>query len=179
MTAPRAPMVNFVVYDPATRRLHHSGRCPADVLDIQADGIANAEVMKVDELPENNSDVLVHRGWRRCVSRLLRDTEMDARLALLVIEAEARIDAHFSARIAQVIGPLGQVHALKRAQAEAGAGPLVADEADRAAILVRASEQDAELAALDAERRALKARVREAADPQQIEAPLALLTAEH
>lgn len=84
-----------------------------------------------------------------------------------------QIDAHFARLIAAEIGPLGALHALKRAQAEAGVGVLI--DSDRAAVLERAAEQDDRLAALDRRRRQMKAEVRAAvtaADIKQILAEL-------
>lgn len=171
-------MVSFVVYDPKTRRIHFPGRCPAELLSVQADSVPGAEVMEVGECPEHPEDWLVHRGWKRLVPRKLLKREAGERLGFAMLEAEAQIDQWFAQRMAFLIGPMAPLHALKRAQAEAGGGALVADDADREAILERAAEQDAALSALDAQRRDLKAQVRAAATPEQIAAPLAQLTTE-
>ncbi|MCO6050830.1 hypothetical protein NGM99_13685 [Mesorhizobium sp. RP14(2022)] len=175
---PRDIRVCFVVYDIKTRDILFPGKCPPDLLDAQADGIEGAAVMEVAELPENVADWRPHLGWRKLVPRRLLKREAVDRLSLAVLDAETRIDQWFAGRIAMLIGPMAPLHALKRAQAETGGGALVADDADRQAILARAAEQDAQLAALDAQRRELKAQVRAAANPEQIAVPLALLTTE-
>lgn len=79
------------------------------------------------------------------------------------------IDQHYAARIDTVLGPMAALHMLKRI---VPAGELVAD---REAILQRAAEQDAELAAIDRERRDLKAAVRAAASSNEIKALIAHL----
>ncbi len=79
------------------------------------------------------------------------------------------IDRHYAARIDAVLGPMAALHMLKRI---VPAGELVAD---REAILQRAAEQDAELAAIDRERRDLKAVVRAAASSNEIKALIAHL----
>ncbi len=75
-------------------------------------------------------------------------------------EALGRLDREFARRMAEIAGPLADLHAEKRRQAEAGGGPLVADETDRLAILDNAAQQDTALAALETERRAIKALIR-------------------
>lgn len=79
------------------------------------------------------------------------------------------IDRHYAARIDTVLGPMAALHMLKRI---VPAGELVAD---REAILQRAAEQDAELAAIDRERRDLKAAVRAAVSSTEIKALIAHL----
>ncbi|WP_295808876.1 hypothetical protein [uncultured Nitratireductor sp.] len=79
------------------------------------------------------------------------------------------IDKHYAARIDAILGPMAALHLLKRI---VPAGDLVAD---KDAILVRAAEQDAELAAVDKERRDLKASVRSATASDEIKALIAHL----
>ncbi|MBN8241857.1 hypothetical protein JF546_02390 [Nitratireductor aquimarinus] len=79
------------------------------------------------------------------------------------------IDRYYAARIDAVLGPMAALHILKRI---VPAGELVAD---REAIVQRATEQDAELAAIDRERRDLKAAVRAAASSNEIKALIAHL----
>ncbi|EKF17054.1 hypothetical protein [Nitratireductor pacificus] len=74
------------------------------------------------------------------------------------------IDQHFAARIDTVLGPLAALHLLKRIVPD---GHLVPD---RDAVVRRAAEQDAELAAIDHARRVLKADVRAAATSDEIRA---------
>lgn len=97
-----------------------------------------------------------------------------SRAAIARDPALTAIDKHFAKLIAAEIGPLGALHALKRAQAEAGVGALVAD--DRDAVLVRAAEQDARLAEIDQVRLSLKRRVRAASAAAEITAILAELS---
>jgi len=77
-----------------------------------------------------------------------------------------RIDRHYSRLVAEEIGPLGALHALKRAQAIAGGGPLL--DGDAAAVLDRATAQDERLAGLDRARRAMKSAVRAATTSAEI-----------
>lgn len=84
--------------------------------------------------------------------------------------AIARLDKEFARRMDDLAGPLASLHAEKRRQAEAGGGPLVADEADRLAILDNAARQEAALAEMETERRAIKAAIRAAATLAELEA---------
>lgn len=90
--------------------------------------------------------------------------------------AVGRLDREFVRRMEDLAGPLASLHAEKRRQAEAGGGPLVADEADRLAILENAARQDAALAALETKRRAIKAAIRAAATAGEIDAALAAVS---
>lgn len=74
----------------------------------------------------------------------------------------AEVDEIYAERIAVLTGPLAAIHAEKRRQAEAGGGPLVADEADRLAILANAAAQDKAVAIIERERREAKALLRAA-----------------
>ncbi len=74
----------------------------------------------------------------------------------------AELDRIYAERLAGIAGPLAGIHAEKRRQAEAGGGPLVADEADRLAILANAAAQDAVLAEIERERRTVKSQIRDA-----------------
>ena len=87
--------------------------------------------------------------------------------------AIAELDDRYALKLRLLTGPLSSLHAEKRRQAAAGGGPLVADEADRLAILANAARQDAAVAELERQRRCLKARLKAAATPAEIEAVLA------
>lgn len=88
-------------------------------------------------------------------------------------DAIAALDASAARRIDALRGPLATLHAEKRRQAEAGGGPLVAGETDRRAILANAAAEDEAVAAIERERRALKARLRAARTEDEIKAILA------
>ncbi|SDA39043.1 hypothetical protein [Mesorhizobium qingshengii] len=93
-------------------------------------------------------------------------------------EAEDRIDRVYAKKINDLIGPLGRLHQRKAERAILGrdlAGPLIVDEADRLAIIAAATKQDAAVAALDVERRRMKAAVRAANTAAEIKAVLAKL----
>jgi hypothetical protein len=79
------------------------------------------------------------------------------------------LDRRYAAHMAAVRGPLADLHAAKRRQAEAGDGPLVADEADRQAILAAASAEDEAIAMLERERRTIKERIKSAASPAEVD----------
>jgi hypothetical protein len=81
--------------------------------------------------------------------------------------ALAEVDRHYARKINAVLGPLAVIHMLKRN------GALVDGDAD--AIAGRAAEQDAELAALDKERRSTKDKIRTAATAADIRAVLSAL----
>jgi hypothetical protein len=81
----------------------------------------------------------------------------------------ARMDEFFATRIGKIKGPLADLYTEKRRQAEAGGGPLVVDESDRLAILANATKEAETLAAIEAERRAVKARIRSARSIAAIE----------
>lgn len=98
----------------------------------------------------------------------------DLVVAAARVEALAKVDRDYAQRIAGVGGPLAALHAEKRRQAEAGGGPLVADEADRLAILANAAAQDEAVAAIERERRAIKAALRAATTADEIKAALAV-----
>jgi hypothetical protein len=72
-------------------------------------------------------------------------------------ETLAIVDAFFASAFASIRGPLAELHAEKRKQAEAGGGPLIVDEEDRVAILAKAKAQDDQIAKLEQERRTTKA----------------------
>lgn len=97
-----------------------------------------------------------------------------SRADLLRHRALTAVDHHYARRLAEIVGPLGPVHALKRAQALAGGGPLVADDADREAILARAAEQDEALRDIEAGRLALKDALRAATTAAQLHELLGL-----
>lgn len=82
----------------------------------------------------------------------------------------AELDRIYAERLAGIAGPLAGIHAEKRRQAEAGGGPLVADEADRLAILANAAAQDEAVAAIECERRELKALLRAANSQNELAA---------
>ncbi|MGX7874456.1 hypothetical protein ACVDG5_018340 [Mesorhizobium sp. ORM6] len=87
--------------------------------------------------------------------------------------AETKIDDHFATKINAILGPMAALHARKRVLA---AADLIDDKADQAAILDRSAEQDAVLLAIDEERRALKAKIRAAANSHEIKAIVAEAT---
>lgn len=89
------------------------------------------------------------------------------------------LDLSYAERMASMTGPLSTLHAEKRRQAEAGGGPLVANEADRLAILENAERQDSELAEMESERRAIKARLRNATTEEEIAAALDLMNSKN
>lgn len=97
----------------------------------------------------------------------------DHRLEMERGAAIAELDRRYAIKLQSVTGALSSLHAEKRRQAEAGGGPLVADEADRRAILENAAQQDQVLATIERERRGLKARLRAALTAEDIEAALA------
>lgn len=84
--------------------------------------------------------------------------------------AIAAVDRDYAERIASIQGPLSSLHAEKRRQAEAGGGPLILDESDRLSILANAAEEDEKVAAIDLERRTIKARLKAASTVDEIEA---------
>ncbi|UVK45383.1 hypothetical protein BPNPMPFG_000913 [Mesorhizobium sp. AR07] len=101
-----------------------------------------------------------------------------SRADILRPEAEARIDWHYARKINDLIGPLGALHQRKVARAMVGrklGGPLIVDEADRLAIVAEAAKQDEAIAALDAERRRMKAGVRAATTAAEINVILSRL----
>lgn len=101
-----------------------------------------------------------------------------SRADVLRPEAEDRIDRVYAKKINDLIGPLGRLHQRKAERAILGrklGGPLVADEADRLAIIAAATKQDEAVAALDVERRQMKADVRAATTAAEIHALLAKL----
>lgn len=87
----------------------------------------------------------------------------------------AKVDDVYAQRIAAVAGPLAALHAEKCRQAEAGGGPLVADEADRLAILSNAERQNEAIAEIERQRRAVKAMLRAAETDSDFAAALALI----
>lgn len=89
------------------------------------------------------------------------------------------LDQVYASRMASLKGPLENLHAEKRRQAEAGGGPLVADEADRLAILENAERQDSELAEVESERRVIKAHLRNARTEEEIAAVLDLMNSKN
>ncbi|PWJ79857.1 hypothetical protein C7441_114135 [Pseudaminobacter salicylatoxidans] len=110
---------------------------------------------------------------------LLRSNEPAApaehRLESLRGEAIAELDRAFAARLRSLLGPLADLHAAKRRQAETGGGSLVDDETDRLAIMENAARQDEAIAQMERKRRSLKARIRSATTSQDIEDALAAL----
>lgn len=96
----------------------------------------------------------------------------DAALEIIMRRHEAlgRLDREFARRMDEIAGPLADLHAEKRRQAEAGGGPLVAGEADRLAILENAANQHAAIAALEAEYRTIRARLKAVATLAELEA---------
>src|SRR5690606_31777920 len=88
-------------------------------------------------------------------------------------QAVDHLDRSHASRVAQLKGPLADIHAAKRRQAESGGGPLVADEADRLAILANAEAQDEQIAAIERERRRVKAALRAATSEDEIKAIMA------
>ncbi|RWC58933.1 hypothetical protein [Mesorhizobium sp.] len=101
-----------------------------------------------------------------------------SRADVLRPEAQTRVDWHYARMINELIGPLGLLHQRKAERASTGrklGGPLIVNEADRQAILAAAARQDEAIAALDAERRRIKAGVRAAATAAEINAILANL----
>lgn len=82
----------------------------------------------------------------------------------------AELDRIYAERLAGIAGPLAGIHAEKRRQAEAGGGSLVADEADRLAILANAAAQDEAVAIIERERREAKALLRAAKSRNELAA---------
>lgn len=82
----------------------------------------------------------------------------------------AEVDRIYAERLAEIAGPLAAIHAEKRRQAEAGGGPLVADEPDRLAILANAAAQDEAVAIIERERREAKALLRAAKSRDELAA---------
>ncbi len=127
---------------------------------VPADGILpKGERVKIDlrkvrrEIVAVESIEAVRLSWRE--SQISDEIRFEQRLTV----ALGVVDRDFAGRIASLAGPLSALHTEKRRQAEAGVGPLVADEADRRAILVNAKAQDETIASIDRERRAIKARL--------------------
>ncbi len=97
-----------------------------------------------------------------CRQSVIRQPDAALEITMRRLEALDLVEREFAQRLAELTGPLAAHHAEKRRQAEAGGGPLVADEADRVAILDNAARQDAALATLETARRAAKAAIRAA-----------------
>lgn len=97
----------------------------------------------------------------------------EAILEIARCNAVATLDHRFAARMAEIAGPLAAIHAEKRQQAEVGGGALIVDESDRLAILANAAAQDEAVAAIERQRRDVKARLRSAATEDEIAAILA------
>jgi hypothetical protein len=76
--------------------------------------------------------------------------------------ALGRVDQEFARRYAEILGPFAAIHAEKLRQAQAGGGPLIADEQERQDVLTKAAEQEELLVAVEKERMAAKAALREA-----------------
>lgn len=92
----------------------------------------------------------------------------DSLVSRAMVDAEAVIDAAFARRMEAVRGPLAEIHAEKRRQAEAGGGPLIVDDADRLAILANAEAQDEQIAAIERRRREIKTALRAATSEDEI-----------
>lgn len=95
------------------------------------------------------------------------------RLDIARMDALEALDREYAMHIASLRGPLASLHDEKRRQAEAGGGPLVADEADRIAVLANAQKQDEQIALIEKQRRAIKAQLRAATTEDEIKAALA------
>lgn len=93
-----------------------------------------------------------------------------ARLSMSKAAAINAIDVDYAERLKTVAGPFAAIHAEKRRQADAGGGPLIVDEDDRAAILANAAKQDEKIASIESERRDLKTRIRAASTTEEIDA---------
>jgi hypothetical protein len=93
-----------------------------------------------------------------------------SRLAIRRDRALDQADRHFAALLTDVIGPFAEVHRMKREQAEAGGGSLIADEAERQAVLEKAADQAARLTEIETRRMAAKRAIRAAGSKEEIAA---------
>ena len=76
--------------------------------------------------------------------------------------AETRIDEFFAARVNVILGPMAALHARKRLLVSSG---IIEDDG----VMEKATAQDVELLSIDAERRALKTKVRAATSSNEIQ----------
>ena len=180
--------VRYVLVDIATGFVESRASVPREMFDevqipegrrvvVPADGIVPGERVKLDlrkvRKPINfvASIADVQTAWRN-------DDEVPADLQFEITKAETidELDWTYAERIEGLRGPLAALHAEKRRQAETGCGPLVADEADRLAILANAAVEDERIAAIERQRRAVKAAVKAATTDDEIKAALASAT---
>jgi len=180
--------VRYVLVDIATGFVESRASVPRDMFDgmqppegkrlvVPADGVVPGERVKLDlrkvRKPINfvSSIADVQTAWRS-------DDEVPADLQFATTKGETieALDRSYAERIEKVRGPLAALHAEKRRQAETGGGPLVADEADRLAVLANAAAEDERIAGIERQRRAVKAAVKAATTDDEIKAALASAT---
>ena len=166
---PHDTYVDFALYDADTGEIHRWGRCPASMVEAQIgdSGLAVRTHAKGDAIADYRIGAagrLVRRGAAHI------DIEAERAKALLAV------DRHFARLMDSLLGPFAAIHRMKREQADAGGGPLVADEAERRAVLACAARQDAALVEIERRRLALKKRVRAAASAAAIADILGELT---
>lgn len=174
--------VAYAVFDKDTGLLVRGVSVPADF--PQAEPIEGALIVYLADGVLPRSEVKVdRRKIKKPVTEVatLSDAILpwappplpdEALLAMNRDTAISALDASYAEQIAGIAGPLAMLHAEKRRQAEAGGGPLVADEADKLAILANAQVQDEAIAALEQERRAAKQAIREATTTEEVAAAL-------
>lgn len=173
--------VSFIVVSP-DGAIQMRGECPPEMLHEYDGGRAARVVVLRAGAPLGDWRIDMRRLRRDpdhrhdfhaiAVTRKIGRAEAAMRVVIARLEAVELIDRHFAGLLT---GPLADVHARKRRQAEASGGTLVDGDADRMAILARAAEQDERLAALDRQRRALKADVREAETLEAVQVVLSKL----
>jgi len=173
--------VSFLVFEVATGAIRLIGSAPEDTLGRYTEGDDSQRLVTLTDTDIVVGDYVVDLAKLEAASEPCAFADItveilpppEVLLQRARDDAEWRLDKHFAGMIASELGPLADVHVRKRRQAEAGGGPLVDDETDRAAILDRAAEQDARLAEFDRRRRRLKAEIRTARTVDEVAAALA------
>lgn len=170
--------IHYVVFDSSSGLVIRNCSCPSDRLpDATEDG--TRMIVLEGRIPPGRWKI----DRRKARKPVTFAASLDSIASLIPLDAAVELensrdlhidmlDRGYADLIAAARGPLAALHAEKRRQAEAGGGPLVADESDRAAILANAATEDEAIAAIERERRAKKVLLRAATTEDEIKAAL-------
>lgn len=164
--------VHYVVVDGSSGRIVETVSVPESMFPLHTEEHQKIVVITDRSMPVHHQYVVdlgmlidkitIAAKISDIVNKDERPPDIPPALDVLIAEKILEVDNLYAERLAEIAGPLAALHAEKRRQAEAGGGPLVADEADRLAILANAAAQDEAVAAIERERRELKALLRAA-----------------
>lgn len=116
------------------------------------------------DLRKLRNDVNTLESFERGLTKTSKPVQLTPEMIFRkkVRRALESVDAQFAQAYKDIKGPMADIHAEKKRQAETGGGPLIASEEERQIVLTNAAAEDEQIATMERIRLETKARIREA-----------------